>query len=394
VAGIDLARLEHATDAVLDTLHNEIGGLQPLRRERLMALINGFLTLLKTKGAVFVPPLHGYVTHFGGYYMLSQGVNQRFMPHFGRHSRMPVFLTTRPDTRFDQLVSHSTQQTWYQDWATRCLGDLRPSIADFALALYVPILTTLVQAEILKEQQVKGERIWGLRPDALNVHTSVHQYRCDICGHNVSIQEAEVPLWKGGICLRLRCKGHYQREPAREDYYGRLYATGHIQRLMPAEHTALLERSQREQVEQRFITREYPWAPNLLSCTPTLEMGIDIGDLSSAVLCSVPPSQASYLQRIGRTGRRDGNAFTLTVANGRPHDLYFYAQPLEMLAGALEPPGCFLSASAVLERQFTAFCFDSWVQTGIDAQALPRKLGTVLNNLIVQEFAFFCPCPG
>ena len=54
-----------------------------------------------------------------------------------------------------------------------------------------------------------------------------------------------------------------------------------------------------------------------------------------------------------------------------------------MLAGAIEPPGCFLSASAVLERQFTAFSFDNWVQTGIDAQALPRKLGTVLNNLIV-----------
>jgi DEAD/DEAH box helicase domain-containing protein len=59
VAGIDLARLEHATDAVLDTLRNEIGGLQPLRREQLMTLINGFLTLLKTKGAVVVPPLHG-----------------------------------------------------------------------------------------------------------------------------------------------------------------------------------------------------------------------------------------------------------------------------------------------------------------------------------------------
>ena len=381
VAGIDLARLEHATDAVLDTLRNEIGGLQPLRREQLMALINGFLTLLKTKGAVFVPPLHGYVTHFGGYYLLSQGVNQRFMPHFGRHSRTPVFLTTRSDTRFDQLVSRGAQQTWYQDWATRCLGDLCPSIADFALALYMPMLTTLVQAEILDEQQVQGERIWGLRPEALHVHTSVHQYRCDICGHNVSIQAAEVPLWEGGPCLRLRCKGHYQREPAREDYYGRLYATGHIQRLIAAEHTALLERAQREQVEERFITREHPWDPNLLSCTPTLEMGIDIGDLSAAVLCSVPPSQASYLQRIGRTGRRDGNAFTLTVANGRPHDLYFYTQPLEMLAGAIEPPGCFLSASAVLERQFTAFSFDNWVQTGIDAQALPRKLGTVLNNL-------------
>src|SRR5262249_35274388 len=88
------------------------------------------------------------------------------------------------------------------------------------------------------------------------------------------------PCGRAAPALRRRCTGHYQREPAREDYYGPLYATGHIQRLIPAEHTALLKRAQRDQVEQRFITREHPWDPNLLSCTPTLEMGINIGDLS------------------------------------------------------------------------------------------------------------------
>ena len=381
VAGADRARLEQAVDAVLERLCNEIGGLQSLSRERLMAFTNGFITLLKAKGAVFLGPLQGYATQFGGYYMLNQGFNQLFMPRFGRRSRAPVFLTTRAGTRFDLLVGQGTTRTWYQDWAFRCLGDLCPPIADFALALYEPILTALGQVGILEEWQVARDRIWGLRPEALIVHTAVHQCRCDTCAHNVSVQEAETPLWEGGICLRLKCRGHYQREPEREDYYGRLYATGHIQRLFPAEHTALLERPERERVEQRFITRDHPWDPNVLSCTPTLEMGINIGDLSAAILCSVPPSPASYVQRIGRTGREDGNAMTLAVANGQPHDLYFYAQPLEMLAGVIEPPGCFLSASAVLERQFTAFCFDNWVQTGIRVTALPRKLGMVLANL-------------
>ncbi|MCK5232619.1 MAG: DUF1998 domain-containing protein, partial [Desulfobulbaceae bacterium] len=119
---------------------------------------------------------------------------------------------------------------------------------------------------------------------------------------------------------------------------------------------------------------------NLLSCTPTLEMGIDIGDLSSLILCSVPPAQANYIQRIGRAGRRDGNALNLTVANARPHDLYFYSEPEEMLAGQIDSPGIFLDASAVLERQFTAFCFDCWVASD-DKAALPRKLGDVLNSL-------------
>ena len=65
---------------------------------------------------------------------------------------------------------------------------------------------------------------------------------------------------------------------------------------------------------------------------PTLELGIDIGDLSNVVMCSVPPAPKNYLQRTGRAGRQDGNALTVTVATGQPHDLFFYAEPLDMLA--------------------------------------------------------------
>jgi DEAD/DEAH box helicase domain-containing protein len=95
----------------------------------------------------------------------------------------------------------------------------------------------------------------------------------------------------------------------------------------------------------------------------------------------VPPTQASYLQRVGRAGRRDGNALTVTVANAASHDLYFYAEPEGMMAGRVETPGVFLNASAVLERQFTAFCFDHWVASGVAASALPARLGDVLGSL-------------
>jgi DEAD/DEAH box helicase domain-containing protein len=129
-----------------------------------------------------------------------------------------------------------------------------------------------------------------------------------------------------------------------------------VSRLFAAEHTGLLDRAEREETEIAFKAKpedRKPGDPNLLSCTPTLEMGIDIGDLSSLALCSVPPKSSNYLQRAGRAGRRDGNAFILAVANGRPHDLFFYFEPEEMIQGLVEPPGCFLNASAVLERQLT-----------------------------------------
>jgi DEAD/DEAH box helicase domain-containing protein len=144
VAGVDLGRLEQAVDAVLDFLRNEIGGLNGLSHDPLTTFINGFLTLLKSKGAVFLPPLQGYLTQFGGYYLLNRGLNQRFLPRFGRRSRTPVFLTTRSGTRFDQIAASGSTPTWYQDWARRVFGALSPNIADYALPLYTPILAALV----------------------------------------------------------------------------------------------------------------------------------------------------------------------------------------------------------------------------------------------------------
>jgi DEAD/DEAH box helicase domain-containing protein len=121
--------------------------------------------------------------------------------------------------------------------------------------------------------------------------------------------------------------------------------------------------------------------PNVLSATSTLELGVDIGELSTVLLCSVPPTTANYIQRVGRSGRRDGNALNVAVANGRPHDLYFFAAPEEILAGAIEAPGVFLDASAILERQFTAYCLDQWVASGVGEDGFPTRLGEVLTNV-------------
>ena len=117
----------------------------------------------------------------------------------------------------------------------------------------------------------------------------------------------------------------------------------------------------------------------MLSCTPTLEMGIDIGDLSTVILSSIPPAQAQYAQRAGRGGRKDGNALTVAIANAKPHDLYFYEDPMEMIAGEVVPPKVFLRASAVLSRQFTAYCMDCWVKGG--NALIPQDVGACLAKL-------------
>lgn len=87
------------------------------------------------------------------------------------------------------------------------------------------------------------------------------------------------------------------------------------------------------------------------------------------------------MQRAGRAGRKDGNALTISVANARPHDLYFYTNPIEMFNGIVVPPKIFLSASAVLERQFVAYSMDCWIKRGVPERAIPKKIGVCLSKL-------------
>ena len=52
-----------------------------------------------------------------------------------------------------------------------------------------------------------------------------------------------------------------------------------------------------------------------------------------------------------------------------------------MIQGDVQSPKIFLQASAVLERQFTAFCMDSWVKHGVKPSDVPDKLSTILSKL-------------
>lgn len=367
---------------------NENDRLRDCTKERCITFLAGFILHLRRCGAAFIHPLiDPLLRNHGNIYALR---NIPYMPSFGPRHKMPHFLTATRWEHFEYMFSSNDDKTWCQQWTLKNFPELKGLGTQVIQGMLAKTVSLLCSDGVLKAVALEERHsVWGLSEKSLYLTAHVAQPRCDKCHQELPIAEEEAAFWQGAPCVR-KCGGRYRvPDGQKENFYGRLYRSGEVVRLFTEEHTGLLKRDEREAVEAAFKrkntadlsaeNRRAPWDCNLLSCTPTLEMGIDIGDLSTTVQCSVPPAQANYLQRVGRAGRTDGNALNITIAGAKSHDLYFYADPLLMMSGAVRPPGVFLNASAVLERQLTAFCMDSWVGSGIAQGDMPDKLGKALT---------------
>ena len=325
-------------------------------------------------------------------YMLSNDYI-KWLPGFARGLNSPCFPCDTNNSKFRSNYLDIITEKKYISRLKACNTELLMDDASYSfLSRY--IVGILVKADIIHTKDTpNGITVYSINKNKVYITKSVVQMKCDTCGYRVSIDKEKIDLWTGSPCVRRNCQGKLELcQDSELDFNARLYASGDLARINAKEHTGLLERDNREKLETEFKlskTDRNNWDPNVLSCTPTLEMGIDIGDLSSVILCSMPPGQAQFLQRVGRAGRKDGNALTLVVANAKAHDLYFYADPLDMLAGQVNPPKVFLKASAVLERQFVAYCLDSWVKKGIPDDAIPQKVGAILVKLNKPQKDFF-----
>ncbi len=101
------------------------------------------------------------------------------------------------------------------------------------------------------------------------------------------------------------------------------------------EHTAQLSKETAALNQYLFANGRI----NILSCSTTFEMGVDLGDLNCVFMNNLPPKVANYKQRAGRAGRRPGSAsYVLTVVGGSPHDLYYKPRPHELFFGSMKMP--------------------------------------------------------
>jgi len=169
---------------------------------------------------------------------------------------------------------------------------------------------------------------------------------CDRCG-------VIIPASVRGVCPTFNCNGRLEpidllrRKEIMNNHYRYLYSNLSPTMMASQEHTAQLTTDYASNIQQRFIEGDV----NVLSCSTTFELGVDLGELEAIFLRNVPPEPSNYIQRAGRAGRRLNTiGFTLTFAQLRSHDLTYFKEPEKMVEGRIKPPAVEIRNEKIVSR--------------------------------------------
>ena len=128
---------------------------------------------------------------------------------------------------------------------------------------------------------------------------------------------------------------------------------------LAGEHSAQIKRHILSQREKDFNEGRL----NILSCSTTMEMGVDIGGISEVVMNNVPPQSANYLQRAGRAGRRaETKCLAFTFCPASPIGVATWQNPKAPITGKTDMPLLKMDSGILIQRHINAFFFYAFAQ--------------------------------
>nr|MDO8113472.1 DEAD/DEAH box helicase [Candidatus Sigynarchaeota archaeon] len=183
-------------------------------------------------------------------------------------------------------------------------------------------------------------------------------------------------------CIKNQCGALHDVDWS-SDYYHALYNSELLldSMIRPSEHNATLTVDDRSKIEKDFND----FIINVLVSSPTMELGIDIGTLSTVLLRNVPPDASRYAQRAGRAGRSEQPSIIVVFCSSGmdptrgPHDRYFYQHPERIISGRITPPQFELNSKNLVSKHINSIIIQT-LSEYVDFTKKPKSIFDVQRD--------------
>ncbi|MEI6137957.1 MAG: DEAD/DEAH box helicase [Mariniphaga sp.] len=229
----------------------------------------------------------------------------------------------------------------------------------------------LLKMGYLSKQKVQFEDVYFIEPDMILIQApkSEFKYQCKKCGSKYNWESVQ-------SCVMPACKEPLVAATSEENFYTIQYTKPFDGRdnIVAEDHSGQVKGQDRKIKENKF--KKNPPEIQFLIATPTMELGIDIGTLSSVYLRNVPPSPSNYAQRAGRAGRSGQGSIIQTFCGSGSsrgvHDQYYYNRPVEIVSGKISVPRFNLANTTLFEAHVNSLVL----------QTIDKKLWTQPRQFI------------